>query len=656
MPVKVPLPAGSHGYYCPCTTRSDIKSEEDECQAATKSVKSPLGLDLLLEHTEPLLSEYHFLPLQEINEEPQDCLPLGTCLIQDGSPSLDGFVQVERKWVLWHEFMKEYSSLSDWLRLAEKAADSPRSAHVLFVTVKEELEKFESLRIQAGARLVQLDSLTLRNRTLTRLFDGAMWSRLLSMARDCGQRWDRLHGTIESVCRRLKHRVSQREEFEGQREEMAVWLADMDFRLTEVEHFSGRDTCDKMRELQSFQEAVGKTAGCLNGLLERGEALIQKSEPEDAQDIEAGLQKLLLYCAHVFEGVGRLHTRLLSMRLVFEDDCVLTQASDSGCPSDVLLEQDGAFEKSSAPNQQNPPNLDHMVLEWDPSVDIGGPVSQSDADLSYFSANTDREKPLARDGVKRESYLSSIGSLSDINYRAAEEMRPERRFEYAGPVVFSPSTIQSVRDGKPLLSGHWTTSMPDGPSQEPVNFDPDRISAWLGQTHGHTVPSIAPSVQQHRACSKVVQTDSTWKCAGCSEGSHSLRYIPVQTRPQELCLTPYTLQSCDLQLKSDRMAQLNPQSPEEEPHCNASWEVVHSEQRPDECPNRQTKFRMWPLGAVWVLKTLRSPVFLVVLLAVFLALLVWPITLLMDPECHRSNSLARSFQLALSYVDGPPPT
>lgn len=51
--------------------------------------------------------------------------------------------RLERKWVLWHEFMKEYSSLGDWLRLAEKSADSPRSAHVLFVTAKEELEKFE---------------------------------------------------------------------------------------------------------------------------------------------------------------------------------------------------------------------------------------------------------------------------------------------------------------------------------------------------------------------------------------------------------------------------------------------------------------------------------------------------------------------------------
>ncbi|CDQ62879.1 unnamed protein product [Oncorhynchus mykiss] len=465
-------------------------SEEDERRVATKSMNSPLGLDLILQHTEPLLSEYHFLPLLELNEEPQDCLPLGTCLIQDGSPSLDGCVQLERKWVLWHD---------NWLQLAEKAADSPRSARVLFVTAKEELEKVESLRTQAGARLVQLDSLTLRNRTLTRLFDGAMRSRLLGMARDCGQRWDRLHGTIESVCRRLKHRVSQREEFEGQLEEMAVWLADMDLRLTEVEHFFGWDTCDKMWELQSFQEAVGETTGRLNGLLERSEALIQKSEPEDAQDIEAGLQELLLYSAHVFEGVGRLHTRLLSMRL---DDCVLTQASDSGCPSEVLLEQDGVFEKSSAPDQQNPPNLDHMVLEWDPSVNIGGPVSQSNTNVSYFSANTGRQFKESSFQVKLTQSILTCGWCFQ---------RPERRFEYAGPVVFSPPTIQSVRDGKPLLSGHWMTSMPDGPSQEPVSFDPDRISAWLGQTHGHTVPSKAPSVQQHRACSKVFQTDSTWK-------------------------------------------------------------------------------------------------------------------------------------------------
>lgn len=52
--------------------------------------------------------------------------------------------------MLWHEFMKEYSSLGDWLRLAEKSADSPRSAHVLFVTAKEELKKFEVKENRSG--------------------------------------------------------------------------------------------------------------------------------------------------------------------------------------------------------------------------------------------------------------------------------------------------------------------------------------------------------------------------------------------------------------------------------------------------------------------------------------------------------------------------
>lgn len=68
--------------------------------------------------------------------------------------------------------------------------------------------------------------------------------------------------------------------------------------------------------LQGFQEAVAESAGRLNDLLQRGEELIQRSEPKDAQAIENQLQELLLHCTRVFQGLGRLHTRLLSMRLV----------------------------------------------------------------------------------------------------------------------------------------------------------------------------------------------------------------------------------------------------------------------------------------------------------------------------------------------------
>lgn len=63
---------------------------------------------------------------------------------------------------------------------------------------------FQRLRCEAGSRLVQLDNLTRRNRTLTRLFQGTMQARLLTSARMCGQRWDETNAKLESINERLK--------------------------------------------------------------------------------------------------------------------------------------------------------------------------------------------------------------------------------------------------------------------------------------------------------------------------------------------------------------------------------------------------------------------------------------------------------------------
>lgn len=63
---------------------------------------------------------------------------------------------------------------------------------------------FQNLRAEARIRLTQLDGLTQRSRTLVGLFRGAMGTRLIEMMRDCGQRWDQLSNTVETVCRRLK--------------------------------------------------------------------------------------------------------------------------------------------------------------------------------------------------------------------------------------------------------------------------------------------------------------------------------------------------------------------------------------------------------------------------------------------------------------------
>lgn len=51
--------------------------------------------------------------------------------------------RLERRWVLWHEFMKEHAHLDSWLRLAEQAVSSSNPALVTYVTAKDELRKFE---------------------------------------------------------------------------------------------------------------------------------------------------------------------------------------------------------------------------------------------------------------------------------------------------------------------------------------------------------------------------------------------------------------------------------------------------------------------------------------------------------------------------------
>lgn len=47
----------------------------------------------------------------------------------------------------------------------------------------------------------------------------------------------------------LQYFTNQREEFEGTRESILVWLTEMDLQLTNVEHFSESDAEDKMRQL-----------------------------------------------------------------------------------------------------------------------------------------------------------------------------------------------------------------------------------------------------------------------------------------------------------------------------------------------------------------------------------------------------------------------
>ncbi|XP_028816938.1 nesprin-2 isoform X2 [Denticeps clupeoides] len=563
--------------------------------------------------------------------------------------ALEGPMQLERRWMLWHEFMKDYSCLDDWLRLAENCAASPNTSHVLYVAASEELKKFETLQTDARGHLSQLDSLVRRNRSLVPLFTGAMRSRLVAMTRNCSQRWDCLMATIESVCRRLKHFVSQWEDFDRRREEMSVWLADMDLRLTEVEHFSGSDTGAKMRQLQSFQKAVCDSAGRLNALLEQGEALIQRSEPADAQKVETQLQELLLCCAHVFEGVGRLHTRLLSMRLVFEEDWILPTFPDSGCPSETPLPEDeGVFDGTCTHDEQSllsTSAADHQLLEWDPSVDIGG-STRDDADSSYYSAAAGACQP--EEPARKKSHLTPAESRVQNTSSPAETGSRSRCELWASDALSSHPPASGT---EPCRSEHlapWKSSTPKERCPEPVTFDPERISAWLGQTHQHASASRSTAVPQYSPSGE----RDKWPSDVCSQ-RHA-----CHPHRGEICATPHPTWSRGAQLRSSwtHHARHSGEKCLGEGHgntdkgeasicinpCSPCW--------PEDPPTRRSP---WP---VRMREFLRASVLLSILLALLMALLAWPPAGNPEVQCHRANALARSFHLVLHYVNGPPPT
>lgn len=101
----------------------------------------------------------------------------------------------------------------------------------------------ERRRREGRPRLIQLESLTRRSRTLTRLFQDTLQTWLLAKARGD------VNAKLESITGRLQLLVSEMEGFEAQREELVVWLADMDVHLSEVDQLTG-NTCEKLKQLQ----------------------------------------------------------------------------------------------------------------------------------------------------------------------------------------------------------------------------------------------------------------------------------------------------------------------------------------------------------------------------------------------------------------------
>ncbi|XP_071058106.1 nesprin-2-like [Pseudochaenichthys georgianus] len=368
------------------------------------------------------------------------------------SMALDRRLRIEETWRLWCKFLDDYSRFEEWLKMAERTAANPNSADVLYAVAKEELKKFEGFQRQVHERLTHLELVNNQYRRLARENRTDRASQLKVMVHEGNQRWDTLQRRVAAILRRLRHFTGQREEFEGTRESMLVWLTELDLQLTNVEHFSESDVHHKIQQLNSFQKEITLNTERIDGLIVFGEGLIQKSCPQDAALIEEELEELHSYCQEVFSRLVRFHQRLSQPPIKEEPELSRStfylessrepigrprlgrrQGSLPATPTHLLA---SPLERSG---RETPVSVDSLPLEWDHTGDVGGSSHEEDEeeegledDRTYFSALSALVCPLSPPEVtesqeeffearRASSLVSSMDALESPRWRPQED-------------------------------------------------------------------------------------------------------------------------------------------------------------------------------------------------------------------------------------------
>ncbi|XP_034294087.1 nesprin-4 isoform X2 [Pantherophis guttatus] len=553
-------------------------------------------------------------------------------------------IREEEAWTLQKSLQDGVFRFQDWLQAAERVAASPRSSQVSYAGSKKELQRFRALQKDISEKVWSLESLNRQYRQL--VWMGNISPRLKCSVQEVNWRWEELRTRAAAVSRRLQHFVSQWEKFGLKKETIQVRLMELDLRLTDVEHFSGGTPLEKMIQLQAFQQDVQTNTEHVDHLVVCAENLIQKSQPEDAEILEEDLKELIGFHQAVLSRVFQFQRRLVSMRLVFEDQWESDR--DSDMESDCFTEESLAFRTGDPePAALTPEALwGHSTpkparccrvlvgessaadLEWDPSVDVGGSTSQ-DEDSSYYSAvvGFGRGDHLRR---RSRSWRWSWGRTEDFSVQSSFPEEGEPGAHLMETDVLGPPTSQEPGAAQLPRTGVCC------PPLEATRFDPKRIETWLDQncqnqmgippeikedsiTHGDVLPP-AKELQlplQIQTRGRKVQRWSRKKgkqnLLTSQSGKGQRISKTLNAKSAKIMVT--IEKECDLQLPTGICAQ--PQK-----LCSAS--------------------------VLWLLLT------------TMLAVLVWLLCQssflpLSQPPCLQANGFAKSFHLMLKY-EGPPPT
>ncbi|XP_075699878.1 nesprin-2 isoform X2 [Rhinoderma darwinii] len=382
--------------------------------------------------------------------------------------SMERRMRIEETCRLWQKFLEDFSRFDEWLKEAEAMAASPDSSDVLYTKAKEEQKKFEAFQRQIHERLTHLELINKQYRRLARENRTDAASRLKQMVHEGNQRWDQLQKRVTSILRRLKHFTSRREDFEGTRDCILVWLTEMDLQLTNVEHFSESDIEEKMQQLIGFKQEITLNTNKIDQLIVFGEQLIQKCEAMDAVNIEDELEEIHRYCQEVFGRVYRFHERLTSRNLNFEEE---RETSENDTDGEDSREIQNSSWHSTLPDvetshqslchlmpptlphersgRETPVSVDSIPLEWDPTVDVGG-SSMNEEEGVYYNPLSDveiAESPEAYVLMTTKTVQASSGKsdLETPTWHSPDKHVAAVKMEFKGDIKRVQETISGPR-------------------------------------------------------------------------------------------------------------------------------------------------------------------------------------------------------------------
>ncbi|XP_075042938.1 uncharacterized protein LOC142102168 [Mixophyes fleayi] len=339
--------------------------------------------------------------------------------------SVENKVRMEQDRQLCELFLNSLSRFEDWLQIAKITASLRNPFQTLHKEAKLALRKYEVLLREMQEKLLDLESLNRQYWRLTQTRHQALLPSVLrSRMQEVNMFWYHLQRETETVHQTLKSRVQQREEFDTDQEDMKLCLTEMDLELSSVEYIYGGNSTEKIQQLKAFQEDVWSNIKRVECLLERGGLLIDNSDPQDAETLEEEMTELGSYCQEIFIRLSRLQKRLVSTKLVFEDNFLDSgfEHASSGS-SDVFLDLD--IEQDEVPSPLNIPAANVVLavdLEWDPLGDVGR-SSSHDGQESFYTATSAPWKIFQRSEGSQSSFSSDFGASSS-KLRTQEDQEP----------------------------------------------------------------------------------------------------------------------------------------------------------------------------------------------------------------------------------------